>query len=190
MAISNLEIFDEGQSLGFWKKIGMDNPGYVADGLIRVKSVPDMVTKVLAAVGNQRERVNIFFNGIGSVNYQSVGAGAIQDTSGDRSLQVDSNGELNPAGKIWLPRLMGRVRSLYLLGVDNKANLNSVHSNASNPLLIAIANLLTGVQIHDRFGDGNHIIDFGESGRQPTRLRTPLERQRLRDSLKKLDRRF
>ena len=190
MAISDLEIFDEGQSLGFWKKIGMDNPGYVADGLIRVKSVSDMVTKVLAVVGNQRERVNIFFNGAGSVNYQSVGAGAIQDSSGDRSLQVDSNGELNPASKIWLPRLMGRVRSIYLLGVDNKANLSSVHSNASNPLLIAVANILNGVQIHDRVGDGNHIVNFGESGKQPHTLRTPLERQRLRDSLKKLDRRF
>ena len=188
MAIANLEIFDEGQSLGFWKSIGMDNPGYVSDGLIRVKSVSDMVTKVLAEIGSQRERVNIFFNGVGSVNYQSVGAGAIQDPSGDRSLQVDSNGELNPAGKIWLPRLMGRVRSIYLLGVDNKADLNSVRSNASNSLLFAVANLLTGVQIHDRFGDGNHLVIFGESGKQPTRLRTPLERQRLRDSLKKLDR--
>lgn len=188
MAISDLEIFDEGQSLGFWKRIGMDNPGYVADSLIRVLSVSDMVTKVLAVIGNQKERVRIFFNGVGSVNYQSVGAGAMQDPSGDRSLQVDSNGELNPAGKIWLPRLNGRVGAIYLLGVDNKANLVSVGSNASNSLLLAVANLLPGIQIHDRVGDGNHIINFGKSERQPSRLRTPLERQRLRDSLKKLDR--
>ena len=188
MAISNLEIYDEGQSLGFWKKIGMDNPGYVSDGLIRVVSVSDMVTKVLAVIGSQRERVNIFFNGVGSVNYQSVGAGAIEDSSRDRSLQVDSNGELNPAGKIWLPRLMGRVRGIYLLGVDNKADLYSVSSNASHSLLFAVAKLLTGVQIHDRFGDGTHLVNLGESERQPIRLRTPYERQRLRDSLKKLDR--
>ncbi|CAN5327924.1 hypothetical protein BH10ACI1_BH10ACI1_32070 [soil metagenome] len=180
MAIYSLEIYDEGQSLGLWKRIGMDNPGFVSDDLIRVRSVSDMVTKVLAAIGNQREKVKIFFKGVGSVNYQSVGAGTTQDSVKDRSLQVDSNGELNAAGKIWLPRLTGRVSGIYLLGVD---------ANASNSLLFAVANLLIGVQIHDRVGDGNHIVNFGEAGKEPIRLRTRIERQHLRDSLKKLDRR-
>jgi hypothetical protein len=101
MAISSLEIYDEGQSLGFWKRIGIDTPAYVGDGLIRVVSVADMVTKVLTAMGKQRERIELYFKGLGDVNYQSIGAGAMQDTSKERSLQVDSTGELNSAGKIW-----------------------------------------------------------------------------------------
>ena len=186
MAIYSLEIYDEGQSLGFWKRNGIENPGSVTDGLIRVRSVSDMVTKVLAVTGSQKERVKIFFKGVGSVNYQSVGAGAIQDSSGNHSLQVDSNGELNQAGKVWLPRLIGRVSGIYLLGVEDK--VNSEEGGASSSLLFALAKVLTGVQINDRVGDGLHIINFGDSGKQPSSLRTPLERQRLRDSLKRLDR--
>lgn len=187
MAIYSLEIYDEGQSLGFWKSVGFDTPGHEADQLIRVKSVSDMVIKVLAAIGNQREKPIILFNGVGGVNYQSVGAGAMQDASGERSLQVDSNGELNQAGKLWLPRLNGRVGGIYLLGVDDKPNLYSKSNGASFPLLLAVSKLLIGIRINDRVGAGNSIVNFGESGKQPHTLRTPLERQRLRDSLKKLD---
>jgi len=181
MAIAKLAIYDEGQSLGFWKGIGFDTPGYETDSSIRVKNIPDMVTKVLAAIGSQRERVEIFLRGVGSVNYQSIGAGVIEDSSGSRSLQVDSQGKLNQTAKIWLPRLVGRTRGIYLLGVDNKYDV------ASQPLFIALANLLPGIQIHNHLGDGFHIINYSESEKQPGRLRTAEERQRLRDSLKKLD---
>lgn len=188
MAIYSLEIYDEGQSLGFWKSVGFDTPGHEADELIRVKSVSDMVTKVLAAIGNQREKPIILFNGVGGVNYQSVGAGAMQDASGERSLQVDSNGELNAAGKIWLPRLNGRVGGIYLLGVDDKPNLYSKSNTAGSSLLLAVSKLLIGIRINDRVGAGNTFINYGESNRLQHTLRTAEERKRLRDSLAKLDR--
>ncbi len=188
MAIYSLEIYDEGQSLGFWKSVGFDTPGHEADVLIRVKSVSDMVIKVLAAIGNQRERPRILFNGVGGVNYQSVGAGAMQDASGERSLQVDGNGELNQAGKIWLPRLNGRVGGIYLLGIDDKPNLFSKSNSASFPLLLAVSKLLIGIRINNRVGAGNTVINYGESEGRKSTLRTAEDRKRLRDSLKKLDR--
>jgi hypothetical protein len=183
--ISNLEIYDENQSVGFLKKIGIDTPAYVGDDLLRVKNVPDMVTKVLSAIGSQREKIDIFLRGVGTVNYQSVGAGAIHDDSKERSLQVDSKGELNHAAKIWLPRLLGRVRRIYLLGIENKHEYID-HNNASYSLLLAVAKVLTDVQI---YGGDALILNSGESGKHQSQLRSQVERQRLRDSLKKLNRR-
>ena len=187
--IASIEIYDEEQSLGFWKRNGFDNPAYVADTLIRVSSISDMVTKVLSAMGNQKERVELFFKGTGSVNYQSVGAGAMQDASGERSFQVDSNGVLNQAAKIWLPRLKGRVSGIYLLGVDSKANLISKSNAASFPLLLAISQIFIGSRINGRIEDGIVVVNYGESQRTPIELRTQAERERLRKALSKLDRR-
>lgn len=187
MPIYGLDIYDEGQSLGFWNSLGLEVRGYYSDGTIRVKSVWDMVTKVLEATKGQQEKIDIYLNGEGKANFQSVGAGSTQDPSGDRSLQVDSNGELNQAAKIWLPRLVGRVRGIHLLGVEDSGW--SANNKGSFPLFNAIATLLIGVHIYGHFGDGSHLIYFGNRSeeRQPI-LRTPLERQRLRDALKKLDR--
>lgn len=49
------EIFDEGHFFRFWKRTGFVNPGYVADSLIRVRGVLEIVTKLLAAAGSQKE---------------------------------------------------------------------------------------------------------------------------------------
>ena len=182
MAISSLEIYDEGQSQGFWKRIGIDTPAYVGDSLIRVVSVADMVTKVLNVIGKQREGIDLFIKGLGDVNYQSIGAGAMQDSSKEHSLQVDSTGELNSAGKIWLPRLIGRVSGIHLLGLDETSN-----SNANYQLLLAVAKVLTRVKVYAQIG--TVVVNFGESEKHPATLRTAAERQRLRESLKKLDRR-
>jgi hypothetical protein len=187
MAIYNLEIYDEGQPLGFWKTIGLNRPSNPADRLVRVKSVADMVTKVLAATEGQREKVNIFLKGEGKANYQSVGAGATQDPFGDKSLQTDGDGELNQIGKIWLPRLIGRVGRIYLLGIEDGGwNANN---KGSFPLLNAIAALLTGVHIHGQFGEGSGIVYFpNRPARLPLVPRTTAERQKLRETLKRLDR--
>jgi hypothetical protein len=186
MDMYSLDIYDEGQSLGFWRKIGIDGPEYYVDGQIRAKSVSDMVTKVLAATEGQRRKIDVYLSGAGGVNYQSVGAGATRDPSGDRSLQVNGDGELNTAGKVWLPRLIGRVLGIHLLGIDD--GIFETGNKRSFPLLDALATLLTGVHIYGHFGGGSHLVYFGNRHeRQPT-LRTTLERQQLRDSLKKLDR--
>ena len=105
----------------------------------------------------------------------------MQDSSKEHSLQVDSTGELNSAGKIWLPRLIGRVSSIHLLGVDETSN-----SNANYQLLLAVAKVLTRVKVYAQIG--TVVVNFGESEKQPATLRTAAERQRLRESLKKLDR--
>lgn len=185
MPIYNLDICDEGQSLGFWKTIGLNRPSNPADDLIRVKSVADMVTKVLDATKGQREKVRIFLKGKGEANFQSVGAGDTRDPSGDRSLQLDGNGELNQAAKVWLPRLIGRVSRIHLTGIDDSGW--SSENESSFPLLNALATLLTGIYIQGHFGKGSGIIYFPDS--QPRHLiaRTPEERRQLRANLKKLD---
>lgn len=59
-------------------------------GDITVSGVQDMVDKVLRRVGDNWIR-SLFIGGHGSPGYQSIGAGPNWDSTGDRSLQIDSS---------------------------------------------------------------------------------------------------
>jgi hypothetical protein len=58
-------------------------------GDILVISVQDMVDKVLARIGDNPIR-SLFVGGHGAPGYQSIGAGPNWDTTGDKSLQINS----------------------------------------------------------------------------------------------------
>lgn len=180
--VGNIEIYDEGQSLGWKRKVGMDFYENISDASIPVTSVADMVTKVLSRIGSQKERVQLIFRGVGTINYQSVGAGTI-DPSRERSFQVDSKGELNPAAKMWLPHLAGRISGIYLLGIGESDNGNGENF----PLLLAISKIFKGVSIHTHYGAGMTVFIDGNPTHRVTSLRSDAERKKLRESLSKLD---
>jgi hypothetical protein len=78
---------------------------------IEVTSVSDMVTKVLARLGSTRGIQNLFIGGHGAPSYQGIGSGTSWDTTGAKSLQLDTTGHLlGPAGG-WLPRLARKFAS-------------------------------------------------------------------------------
>ena len=78
-------------------------------GDILVVSVQDMVDKVIARVGSNKIR-SLFIGGHGAPGYQSIGAGPGWDTSGERSLQIDST----------TGRLTGSTTEHHLLRLSSK----------------------------------------------------------------------
>lgn len=147
---------------------------------IEINSVADMVGKVLKATEGQKYSSTLILAGDGGINYQSVGAGANLDTSGDRSLQLNNQGNLKGAASVWIPRLKDRIGVLRLKGVDDA-------ESRSTKLFLAIANLLaTGCRI-----TGNHsvIINYGKSSRRARRITRPatLQNGTLRQRLAELD---
>lgn len=106
--VENLYIYVIDGSQGF-----LDNPTDWLDSLftvgdITITSVTDMVDKVLKVV-DTRHIQNLFIGGHGNSGYQSVGAGASWDTTGAKSLQVDSSsGLLLGPAETQLRRLRGK----------------------------------------------------------------------------------
>jgi hypothetical protein len=84
-------------------------------GDILVVSVQDMVDKVIARAGSNKIR-SLFIGGHGSSGYQSIGAGPHWDSSGDRSLQIDSA----------TGRLKGSTTEHHLLRLGPKFTTNGV----------------------------------------------------------------
>ena len=130
MKYRSIYIYDWNQ-LGMYKRI----LGY--DKTFQVTSVADMVRDVLSYAG-QNVRVDLTLGGDGARNYQSVGAGFVGDSTGDRSLQLDSKDNLKGAAALWLPRLTPIVYGVKLDGVKKN----------SYRLLAAVAQVFPCIPIH------------------------------------------
>lgn len=133
--------------------------GLINSDTIQVGSVSDMVEKVLVKT-NGGVQSHLFINGEGLLNYQSVGAGANYDPSGDRSLQVDEDGNLKGGARVWIPRLTGKVKAFHLYGIDDE-------DGRSFPLIQALAKALgVGGTVYT---SRSMLIWYGE-GTLPRRL--------------------
>lgn len=106
----SIYIYDSNQ-WGIW--------GIQHDLTIEVVSIADMVTKTLKVLDPMRDQNNLYFAGVGGVNYQSVGAKDTNDTTGDRSFQVDEDGNLKGGGGRYLHLLLNKVGSVHLYGLDD-----------------------------------------------------------------------
>jgi hypothetical protein len=106
----NLFIYVIDGSQGF-----LDNPADWLDSLftigdITVVSVADMVDKVNRRLAGRKMR-NLFIGGHGSPGYQAVGDQGAWDTTGERSLQLGSDGELLGGAKASIPLLASKFIS-------------------------------------------------------------------------------
>lgn len=95
-----------------------------------VRSVADMVTKVLLATQGQRYKSELFLMGGGEFNYQSVGAGSHIESTGSRSLQTAMTGELIGEARTMLPQLSERISTIHLMGIDDENCRSSSLLNA------------------------------------------------------------
>lgn len=131
-----------------------DNPVDWLDSLftigdITVVSVADMVTKVNARLGSRKIR-NLFIGGHGAPGYQSIGSGSTWDTSGDRSLQLGSDGELLGGAKTTIPLLASK----FITGaICTLGGCQTGQGTAGEALLQKLSSVLGGISV--QAGDVN-----------------------------------
>lgn len=136
--------------------------GLAYDQTLQVNSVSEMVEKVLKITKNEKYKSHLILAGEGGANYQSVGAAANIDRSGDRSLQLNGDGSLLGNAAIWFPKLAGQIYKLHLLGVADE-------ESKSYSLMLAVAKTLgVGVDIYGRNSLFKYYGDRSESVRRPT----------------------
>lgn len=95
----------------------IDNNGGAVDWLdslftigdVLIVSVQDMVDKVISRLGSNTMR-SLFVGGHGSSGYQATGGGASWDSSGNLSLQLDTNGKMKGSNT---EHHLGRLRSKF-----------------------------------------------------------------------------
>jgi hypothetical protein len=151
--MASIYVYDSNQ----WGWLGL-----AYDKSFQVSSVSDMVEKVLQITKNEQYRSHLLLGGSGRANFQSVGTGENSDQTGDRSLQLNGNGDLLGSAGVWLPKLSGQIYKLHLLGVDDEAN-------KSFELMLAVAKVLgVGVEIYGRNSLVKYYGDRSESVRRPT----------------------
>jgi len=142
--MASIYVYDSNQ----WGLFGM-----AYDKSFQVNSVADMVEKVLNITKNEKYKSHLILAGDGRANYQSVGAAANADQTGERSLQLNGNGDLLGNAAIWFPKLAGRIYKLHLLGVNDEA------SKSFNLMLAVAKTLGVGVEI---FGRNSHFKYYGD----------------------------
>lgn len=151
--MASIYVYDSNQ----WGWLGL-----AYDKSIQVGSVSEMVEKVLNITKNEKYRSHLLLGGNGRANFQSVGAAENADRTGDRSLQLNGNGDLLGSAAVWLPKLAGQIYKLHLLGVEDEAS-------KSFELMHAVARTLgVGVEIYGRNSLLKYYGDRSESIRRPT----------------------
>ena len=144
--------------INFYENNQLGIYGLITGNLVRVNSVAEMVEYVL----NVGESCELFLFGNGAENYQSIGAGANIDNSGDRSLQLDANGKLLGSAAIWLPKMSKYVQKIHLKGLDTE-------NSKSTMLMLEVGKALgIGTWVY-----GNHSLLIYKGDRtQPFRRAT------------------
>jgi len=146
--------------------------GLMSGSLVRVNSVAEMVEYVL----KQNEGAEIFLYGDGKENYQSVGAGANFDLTGDRSLQLGEDGKLLGSAAIWLPKIAKYVQKIHLMGLDTE-NFRSLN------LMIQVGKAMgIGTWIYGR----HSMLIYKGDGTEPIRRTTEsatMDREAVRKRL-------
>ncbi len=149
----SIYIYDSNQWGGF---------GVLHDVSIQVFSVADMVTKVSKVLEQYRDLNELTLAGVGGVVFQSVGANGTTDDTGDRSLQLDENGNLKGGGGRYLSLLANRIGKIYLSGLSTDGKYGM--------LLIAVGKSLGGNGVIVK--SQNTYLKYYNDGSQRTRRTT------------------
>ena len=128
----------------------IDNPVDWIDSLftigdIKVVSVADMANKVLAVTSSGRKIENLFIGGHGSPGFQSLGCGSGADSTGAKSLQVDSGtGALLGTAGVEL----GRIRPYFNKTAIVTLGGCEVGAGSEGPALLkAVSAALGGIRV-------------------------------------------